>query len=291
MARPLRLQVPGGIYHVMSRGNARQDVFLDDVDRQRFLATLGSVTDRQNVLCHAYCLMRNHYHLLLETPDANLSIAIKYLNGGYAQGFNRRHHRVGHLFQGRFKSQLVEKETYLLVVCRYIVLNPVRDNLVGSPSDWVWSSYRAQTGEIESPSFLTVDWLLSHFGTNDRRRAQAAYRKFVLDGAKDADRVLDGKSILGSEAFVTQFQGMLASSASLKEIPRVQRFAARRTLKEIFSGCSGRDEYASRIREAYIANAYTMREIADHLGLHTMTISRIVRAGRKQECWFVRPDP
>jgi REP element-mobilizing transposase RayT len=280
MARPLRLQVPGGVYHVVSRGNAKQEIFLNDDDRQRFLAALESVIERLNVLCHAYCLMNNHYHLLLETPEANLSTAMRNLNGTYAQGFNRRHGRVGHLFQGRFKSHLVERETYLLVVCRYIVLNPVRGNLVPTPSDWIWSSYRAQAGQIRSPHFLTVDWLLSHFHAVDRSRAQAAYRRFVQDGLRDQQGAVEFKSILGSEPFVAQFREILASRALSKEIPRVERFAARPTLRDIFAGCSERQDRDARIREAHVTHAYTMREIADHLGLHPMTISRAVRTHR-----------
>lgn len=232
MARPLRLLVPDGVYHVMSRGNARQDIFSDDRDRRRFLTTLGSVTERSNVHCHAYCLMANHYHLLLETPDANLSLAIRQLNGVYAQSFNLRHGRVGHLFQGRFEARLVEKETYLLVVSRYIVLNPVRAKLVSRPSDWSWSSYRAHAGWVQPPTFLTMDWLLAHFDTTDRPTAQEAYRRFVQEGQRDSKRTLTDLPILGSDAFVARFRGALSSVAGLNEIPRVQRFAGRPTLQQ-----------------------------------------------------------
>lgn len=261
----------------MARGNARQDIFLDDGDRRRFLATLRSVVERLNVLCHAYCLMGNHYHLLLETPDANLSLAIRQLNGVYAQSFNRRHVRVGHLFQGRFTSRLVEKETYLLVVSRYIVLNPVRANLVPSPADWTWSSYRAHAGYVERPRFLTVDWLLTHFDTTDRCTAQRTYRRFVNEGIEDSKPVFGGKPILGSESFVASFRSALHGAAPLKDVPRVQRFAARPTLQEIFAACKDRHDRNSRIRKAHVSHGYTMTEIADHLKLHVMTISRAVR--------------
>ena len=278
MARPLRLEVPGGVYHVMSRGNERRDIFLDDADRRHFLDILGSVAERLNVLCHTYCLMGNHYHLLLETPDGNISLAIRQLNGVYAQSFNRRHGRVGHLFQGRFTSKLVEKETYLLGVSRYIVLNPVRSDLVPRPSDWKWSSYRAHAGWIEPPPFLNVDWLLTHFDTIDRQRAQKAYRRFVLDCTTDSNPGLDGGPILGSDDFVARFRNTLAGAAPLKEIPRLQRFVARPTLQQIFKQCADRRTRNARIREAHIDHGYTMTEIAKHLGLHLMTISRTVRA-------------
>jgi len=277
MARPLRLRVPGGIYHVMSRGNARQDIFLDDGDRRRFLATLCTVVERLNVLCHTYCLMGNHYHLLLETPDANLSLAIRQLNGVYAQWFNRSRGRVGHLFQGRFTSKLVERETYLLVVSRYIVLNPVRAGIVRHPSNWKWSSYRAHVGQRESLPFLTNDWLLALFGRPDRPSAQEAYRKFVHEGLVDSVP-LDDKPILGSDAFVASFRESLTGAADLKQVPRVQRFAARPPLREIFMDCMDRRDRDARIREAHIGHGYTMTAIARHLKLHVMTIGRAVRS-------------
>ncbi|MBW2056862.1 MAG: transposase, partial [Deltaproteobacteria bacterium] len=143
MARPLRIEYPGAVYHITSRGNARLPVFDDDFDRRAFLTILEDVVKRYNWLCHAYCLMENHYHLVLQTVDANLSLGMRYLNGVYTQRFNRRHHRAGHVFQGRFKSILVEQESYLLELCRYVVLNPVRAGMVKHPAAYGWSSYRA----------------------------------------------------------------------------------------------------------------------------------------------------
>jgi len=133
MARPLRISYPGAIYHVTARGNARQAIVRDEADRQRFVYTLAEMVEHYQVLCHAWVLMENHYHLVLETPHANLSQAIRHLNGVYTQAFNRRHQRGGHLLQGRFKAIVVEKETYLLELCRYVVLNPVRAGLVPHP--------------------------------------------------------------------------------------------------------------------------------------------------------------
>ncbi|MBU4594901.1 MAG: transposase, partial [Proteobacteria bacterium] len=130
MARPLRIEFPGAVYHVTSRGNAQAAIFVDGVDRNTFLAVLRQTLRRFNVLCHAYCLMTNHFHLLLETPDANLSKAMRQLNSVYTQAFNRRHGRVGHVLQGRFKAIVVDREAYLLELCRYVVLNPVRAGMV-----------------------------------------------------------------------------------------------------------------------------------------------------------------
>jgi putative transposase len=125
MARPLRIEFPGALYHVTARGNARQDIFLDDEDRQRFLGVLARGVSRFHLLLHAYCLMENHFHLVVETPEANLSKAMRQLNGVYTQAFNRRHKRVGHVLQGRFKAIVVDRDSYLLELCRYVVLNPV----------------------------------------------------------------------------------------------------------------------------------------------------------------------
>src|SRR6267142_1824255 len=181
MARPLRLEFSGAIYHLTGRGKARQKVFFTDADRELFLNTLAGVVTRYHWICHAYCLMENHYHLLVETPKANLAIGMRQLNGIYTQAFNRRHRRVGHLFQGRYKAIVVEKEAYLLELCRYVVLNPVRAKLVTQPRAWKWSSYRATAGMEEAPPWLTVDWVLGQFGQT-RGRAHRAYQQFVAAG-------------------------------------------------------------------------------------------------------------
>ena len=130
MARPLRIEYAGALYHVTARGNAQGDIYLCDDDRLEFLSLLANGCQRHEWLCHAYCLMDNHYHLLIETQAATLSKGMKYLNGTYTQAFNRRHKRVGHVFQGRYKAVLVEKEAYLVELSRYIVLNPVRARMV-----------------------------------------------------------------------------------------------------------------------------------------------------------------
>ena len=146
MARPLRLEYSGALHHVTSRGNGQAAIYLGDEDRRDFLRLLGGVVEQARWRCHAYCLMDNHYHLLIETPEANLSKGMRQLNGPYTQRFNRRQGRVGHVFQGRFKSILVERDAHLLEVARYVVLNPVRAGMVRSVKDWPWSSYRATAG-------------------------------------------------------------------------------------------------------------------------------------------------
>ena len=151
MARPLRIEFPGAVYHVTSRGNAKQAIFIDDEDRHGFSGALSIVVERFNWLCHAYCLMGNHYHLLIETPNGNLSKGMRELNGVYTQGFNQRHRQVGHLFQGRYKAIIVEKDNHLLSLCRYVVLNPVRVGLIKKPEQWRWSSYGATIGAAKKP--------------------------------------------------------------------------------------------------------------------------------------------
>lgn len=173
MARPLRIEFAGALYHITSRGNARENIYQDDVDRTVFLALLNRACSRHYWLCHAYCLMSNHYHLLIETNAATLSKGMKYLNGTYTQQYNRRHQRVGHVFQGRFKAILVEKDSYLLELARYIVLNPVRAQMVRAAKDWPWSSYRATAGLTNPHECLTTDWILSGFGSN---RVEAVQR-------------------------------------------------------------------------------------------------------------------
>ena len=181
MARPLRIEYPGAVYHITSRGNEKKPVYKDDQDRENFLSILDKVNKRYHWLCHAYCLMDNHFHLLIETPDGNLSIGMRQLNGVYTQAFNKRHRRAGHLFQGRYKAILIQKDSHLLEVCRYVVLNPVRAGLVEDPGQWRWSSYGATAGREKPPACLTTSWVLGQFSSK-RRKAEREYREYVRRG-------------------------------------------------------------------------------------------------------------
>jgi REP element-mobilizing transposase RayT len=180
MPRPHRLQIPGGLYHLTSRGNRRQRIFLDDHDRHQFLDLAGSVARRRGWLCSSYCLMPNHYHLLLETPEPDLSAGMQEINSRHAMWFNWRYELDGHLFQGRFKSVLVETETHLLELVRYVVLNPVRAGLCRRPEDWRWSSYAAAVSGTMSPPAL-AERVLSEFGSGFVARERL--RRFVEDDA------------------------------------------------------------------------------------------------------------
>ncbi len=174
MVRPVRIEFPGALYHVTSRGNRREAIYEEDADRELFLEILGQVIAGWNWICHAYCLMSNHYHLVIETPDGNLSKGMRQLNGVYTQTSNRCHQRMGHLFQGRYKAILVDAETYLLELSRYVVLNPVRAGMVEDPGQWCWSSYPAMLGETPIPAWLATDGLLVQFG-KDRSKAIQRY--------------------------------------------------------------------------------------------------------------------
>ena len=280
MARPLRIEFPGAVYHITSRGNARQAIFIDDKDRGGFLDVVSMVAERFQWLCHAYCLMENHYHLLIETPNANLSKGMRELNGVYTQGFNQRYRRVGHLFQGRYKAVIVEKDNHLLSLCRYVVLNPVRVGLIKRPEHWRWSSYRATIGLWKRPSFLTIDWVLSQFGGR-KRVAMEKYRRFVMEGIDKESpwETLKGQIFWGTDEFIKQLSGLLDEKESIKEVPRVQRYVARPPLRELFKGKKGEERTAEdrAIYDAYVRYGYTMKEIADHLGFHYATISRAIK--------------
>ena len=268
MARPLRIEFPGAVYHVTSRGNARHDIVVDDRDRTQFLSLITHVIARYGWLCHAYCLMDNHYHLLIETPQPNLSLGMRQLNGRYTQMYNRRHERVGHLFQGRFTSILVEKEAHLLELCRYVVPNPVRAKMVSHPRLWAWSSYRATAGDTHIPKCLTTDWVLGQFGQRVGP-AQERYRVFVAEGRGGPRpwEQLTGQIYLGSEDFVALHQ----PNRVIRDIPRRQTQAQRPSLHVLFQK---RVESARLIHVAYRQYGYRLAEIASHLGVHAATVSR-----------------
>ena len=282
MARPLRIEFPGAIYHVTSRGNARADIFTDDSDRQIFLAVLGQTVKRSNWLCHAYCLMGNHYHLLIETPEGNLSAGMRHLNGVYTQAYNRNHCQDGHVFKGRFKAVLVEKESHLLELCRYVVLNPVRAAMVEQPAQYPWSSYLPTIGKAAVPEFLCTEWLLTQFSATlaeSRRR----YRQFVTEGMGQQEspwEKLCGQVILGTETFVEQVRERFSGKEAIREIPRHQRLAGRPDLAVLFpAGVTlPRPERNRLIRIAHDQHSYTLTEIARALDLHYTTISKVINA-------------
>ena len=235
MARPLRLEHPGALWHVTARGNERSDVFRDDADRREFLVVLGRTVTVYGWRLHAYVLMGNHYHLVVETPEPTLSRGMRDLNGVTTQRFNRRHGRTGHLFEGRFKAILVEREAHLLELARYVVLNPVRAGLAKSPAAWPWSSYKATAGLAEAPEWLETEWTLEQFG---RRPAEARrrYAAFVAEGkgvSYDPWGQLRGQVFLGSEGFAREAGRRASRKAAPKEVPRAQREPVTRSPEDV----------------------------------------------------------
>ena len=200
MARPIRIEYPGAFYHVISRGNERRAVFREEIDYELFLSTLEEASDRFDVLVHAYCLMSNHLHLLIQTQDSNLSQFMKRLLGVYTIRFNRRHKRYGHLFQGRYKACLIDQDSYFLQLSRYIHLNPVKAKLSDYPEKYRWSSMRFFLRD-DGPSFLHKKFTLESFNS------PRAYRVFVKEGMSQKDDLPKPMAgcILGSESFIKNF--------------------------------------------------------------------------------------
>jgi REP element-mobilizing transposase RayT len=248
-------------------------IYLDDEDRDRFLELLARVVDTHGVICSAYCLMANHYHLVLTTTSANLSSSVKQLNSTYGQWWNRRHDRVGHVFQSRFFAQVVQDDTHMLAVCRYIVLNPVRAKLVPSPEDWSWSSYRATAGLSAVPSFLRPDDLWRLLASVPGDVAARKYKDFV--GAREAATLqLPDGPILGNAAFIHNLRQWREHAS--REVPRRER-QVRPSLDAIFAGPPTHEATAEQVGRAY-SLGYSMVEIGGFLHVHPSTVSRLVKA-------------
>lgn len=273
MSRPLRIQYEGAIYHVIARGNRRQTIFLDDADRMRWLGILADTCERFGFIVHAYCLMSNHFHLLLETPCGRLSAGMRLLNGVYSQAFNRKHELVGHLFQGRFGAFLCQRDAYFLELSRYIVLNPVRARLVSTPEQWHWSSYRLIMSNEVLPHWFLADDILAFFGP-DRLKARLAYSEFVtaLDAPASAPIARHGGLVLGDmrprlrEEFV---QHHLES----KEVVRCQKQALVPPLAQIFAEAANKN---AAICAAFRTRVYSMTDIARFCQVSRRTIARVI---------------
>ncbi len=280
MARPLRIQFPGALYHITARGNAKQNIFLNKDDFNDFLTILCKVSKRYHLLLHCYCLMHNHYHLLLETPEGNLSQGIRQLNGTYTQHINKKYQTVGHLLQGRFKSILVEKENYLLALSRYIALNPLRANLVEDPKNWPYSSYPQAIGVAKKIHCLFPDWILSQFGP-DKKSAQISYQDFVLSGIHTESplKQVKGQIFLGSEYFLAKMEKFMEQKRQT-EIPRKQLYALRPSLEKIFQTNDKREIIIYQASQKY---GYTLKEIGQYLGLHYTTISKTIKKVGSEE--------
>ena len=282
MSRPLRIEFPGALYHVTARGNARAEIFLDDANRAAFLDLLGDICGRFAWSSPAWCLMDNHYHLVVETEHANLSRGMRQLNGVYTQRFNRRHGRVGHVFQGRYKAILVDRDAYLLELARYVVLNPVRARMVPAAGDWPWSSYRATVGAAARPGWLVDDGVLEMLAPG-RPRDEAArlYAGFVAEGAADTASAdapsiwehLTGQLFLGDAAFADRHKR--AAPVVSAEVPKAQRHAGGRSVADY---AADSDDRRAAMAAAHLDGGHTLAAVARHFGVHYSTVSRAVVA-------------
>ena len=280
MARPLRIELAGGLYHVTAGGDGGEAIYFGDDARRAWLEVLAGVCERYQWRCHASCQMTNDYYLLVETPEANLARGMRQLNGVYTQHINRTHARVGHLFQGRDTGILVEADSYLLEVARYVVVNPVRVGMVADPGDWPWSSYRAMVGEARCPEWLERDWLLGQFAKR-RPTAVRRYIDFVRAGVGRAPlwEEVQGQVFLGGEAFAERMKAQLPDT-DLREVPRAQRRRAPPPLAHFTAMADRRAGMAA----AYRSGGYSMKEIGDAFGVHYATVSRAVRRSEVLDC-------
>lgn len=283
MARPLRIEFPGAIYHVTSGGDRRESIFDDDEDRQSFLTIVGRAMVRFDAVVLAYCLMDNHYHLVVHTRRANLSRLMQQVNGVYTQAYNLRHSKVGHLFQGRFKGILVDENAYLLEVCRYVDLNPLRARMVRDPANWPWCSYGAHIGRAAVPEWLDTPtvhgYLLGRDAVTagDRRTAGRRYVALVAagKGVKLWDDALAQQIFLGGAEFVQRMQALVnRDTAAAKDIPRNQRRAPPKSIQDYLDNNKNRDMgIIAAVREGQ----HSMTDIAAALNLSVSRVSRIVK--------------
>lgn len=272
MGRRHRIRFRGAIYHVTMRGVRKSTLFIDDVDRRKFLRLIEATVERYGCLCFAYCLMSNHFHLIIQTLQPNISRLMQYLNSQYAKFFNWRHRYRGHAYESRFDASLIEDGNYLASAIAYVARNPVEALLVKDASHWKWSSYRATIGKCACPKFLTVDWLNRLFQADtlaeSRRLLSLAVHKDDLDS--DVDPV-----VRGSAEFRQAIKKVIDATLYRAQLPRHVRSLAQPPLSELFDGIK-KSERRSAIRRAHVVHGYLMSEIARYLDLHPTTISRIV---------------
>ena len=285
MARPLRIEFPGALYHVISRGNERNRIVRDDVDREKRLDWLRRTVESYGGRLHAFVLMNNHDHLFVETPEANLSAGMQYLNGSYTSYFNRRHRRVGHLLQGRFKAHLIEEQGYFREVSRYIHLNPVRAKIVDRPEAYRFSSYPGYVRATRSLAWVTYGRVLGEFG-RQATVARRAYGRFVRAGVAEPPRrpfaEARGSLLLGSEKFVDRMRRLLDDRPDDVALPQLAPLRCRPSLDRIVATVADhfgddpsqwqagrRVDGAGRAVAAYLARrhfGYAVGEVAAALG-------------------------
>ena len=287
MARPLRITYSGAFYHVTTRGNEQKDVFWSKADREKFLVYLASAVTRYEAVIHAYCLMSNHYYLLLETPTGNLTEIMHHINGAYTTYFNVKRKRFGHLFQGRYKALLVEADAYLAQLSRYIHLNPVRARIVARPEGYAWSSYRSYIGSAQSPPWLKTSFILGGFRA-EADGAKKRYRAFVEDLLdKEYDNPLKeafGSLILGSTAFREMItEQHLDFHQSARDVPALSLFVSRPSLEAIVNAVTealGSQPKIARQASVYLCHRYSGEKLRDIGNMFKVRESAVSEASR-----------
>jgi REP element-mobilizing transposase RayT len=289
MARALRIQYPGAYYHVTSRGNERRDIYKSQRDREKFLFYLESSSERYGARIHGYCLMSNHYHLLLETPEGNLSQIMRHINGAYTTYYNIKRKRSGHLFQGRYHAVLLEADAHVKELSRYIHLNPVRAGVIEKPEDYPWSSYRAFIDTTDSPQWLHRDFVLGYFGGNNEA-ACLAYRTFVAERlGKSYESPLKNAvgNILGDSEFIKKIAAKHLPGKEIdRNVPAIRTLKTRPSVKEIIRKVKAAlPDNEKRARQVciYLCHRYsglTLRELGGHFNVGESAISEASRRFR-----------
>jgi len=288
VSRPLRIEYPGAFYHVTSRGNERRTVFQSNRDREKFLSYLETTHERYGAVIHVYCLMGNHYHLLLETPRGNLSKILHYINGAYTTYFNIKRSRFGHLFQGRFKGILVDKDEYCKELSRYVHLNPVRAGMVKTPLEYPWSSYRYFVGRDKKPEWLTTEFILGDFG-GEGGRGFKKYREYV---ERQEDKKLDNpfkkviaSTFLGSKEFIDKIRLEYLEKKEMdnRDLPALKKILIGPSLESIEKAVLkrvGRSDPLFKkicIYLSYQRSGLNLREIGEYFGMQRSAISQLSR--------------
>jgi len=269
MARPLRIQYPGAFYHVTSRGNEQKIIFKSRRDREKFCEYLGTASSRYGAVVHCYCLMDNHYHLLLETPEGNLSQIMRHINGAYTTYFNVKRKRAGHLFQGRYKAILVEADEYALELSRYIHLNPVRAGMVERPEGYEWSSFGHYINPKVAQDWLNRELIWGLLGGQPAKRG-AKYKAFVelaLDRSEESPfREVIGSSLLGSSAFVSKITARFVDKESdARNLPDLKSLVPLPTIEDIRAAVEKRfreDRAQHRQIGLYCCRQYSRKSLA-----------------------------
>lgn len=294
MGRPFRIQYPGALYHITSRGNEKDNIFLDDSDRLKFLGILKDYHERFGILIHSYVLMDNHYHLIIETPAGNLLKVMHGINSGYTGYFNRKYNRVGHLFQGRYKGILVDKDVYLLQLSKYVHLNPVRAKIIQKPELYKWSSYQEYVWKNKEAKWVEYSWILSKFGRN-KEEARKKYKEFVNEGTgtgvENSLKNLYKKTVLGGDEFIEKIKESLKGKPISSEIVERKRLIEYpkpdeiiRAVAKVFSikrgdvkGNGSRDNTARKVA-IYLIKRYaglSNQATGELFGIHYSAVSKV----------------